>query len=213
MGRMRRVTMKIRTPVFDDHSNIRHVYFPITGVISVLATMRNGAAVEIGTVGNEGMAGLPAFLGATRSPGQAVQQIPGDSYQLAVDDLHEHIAGGGELAGVLQRYTQAFFIQVAQSAACNRLHPAEERLARWLLTCQDRVGSAEFHLTHEFLGQMLGVRRATVTVIAGVLQEAGIIRYRRGHVTVVNRERLEEASCECYAIVNEEFAAFFGEWD
>lgn len=202
--------MKVRAPVFDDLSNIPFVYFPITGVISVLATTQNGTAVEIGTVGNEGMAGLPAFLGATRSPGQAFQQIAGESYRLEADALHEHTANGEALTKILRRYTQAFFVQVAQSAACNRLHPAEERLARWLLTCQDRVGSPDFDLTHEFLGQMLGVRRATVTVIAGMLQEAGIIRYRRGRVSIVDRERLEEASCECYSIVRAEYEDFLG---
>lgn len=205
MERMQVVTMKVHHPVYDDQTDIRHVYFPIQGVVSLLATMNDGSAVEVGTVGNEGMAGLPAFLGASRTPGRAFQQIAGSAYRLDVPALRELTPAGSPFTQLLHRYTQAFFVQVSQATACNRLHPAEERLARWLLMCRDRVGSHEFTLTHEFLGQMLGVRRATVTVIAGMLQEAGIIRYRRGRVTIVNRERLEEASCECYGIVKAEY--------
>jgi CRP-like cAMP-binding protein len=204
-SRMSVVSLDSRKKLYEPNEPIKYVYFPISGVMSLLAVMDDGSAVEVGTIGNEGMVGIPVFLGTMESPGRAVQQVPGSAWRMPVEAFVAEIQGGGPLPELLRRYTQAVFVQVSQSTACNRLHPAEERLARWLLQTHDRVEADEFSLTHEFLGQMLGVRRATVTVVAGALQKAGIIEYKRGIVTILDRERLEEASCECYRIIRDEY--------
>jgi CRP-like cAMP-binding protein len=167
--------------------------------------MEDGRIAEVGTIGNEGMAGLPVFLGAETTPTLAFQQVPGEALRMRVDAFREEVRNDGALTRVLHRYTQALLTQVAQAAACNRLHSIGQRCACWLLMTQDRVGTDEFELTHEFLGQMLGVRRATVTEVAGTLQEAGLITYSRGKITVLDCQGLEAASCECYQVIREEF--------
>jgi CRP-like cAMP-binding protein len=184
----------------------RHVYFPDTAVISVINRMADGGAVEVGTVGNEGIAGIASFLEAEPSQNETLAQIPGTARRAPtiafVDGAHERPA----LRRLLNRYTEAYLSQVAQTAACNRLHGIEARCARWLLMTHDRVGRVErFALTQEYLGVMLGVRRAGVTVAAGALQDAGLIRYRRGGIQVLDRDGLEAAACECYGIVHRQF--------
>ena len=204
------VSLRLKEIVYDVNQPISHVYFPNTGVFSLLTIMQDGAAVEVGTVGNEGMVGLPVFLGADSTPSQAFSQIPGESLRMATDVFKAEVANDGPLPGLLNRYTQGLFNQLAQSAACNRLHSTEERLARWLLMTHDRVGQETFPLTHEFMAHMLGVRRATVTVAAGMLQQAGLIRYSRGRISIVDRPGLEAASCECYEITRAEFERLLG---
>ncbi|MDQ5852480.1 MAG: Crp/Fnr family transcriptional regulator [Chloroflexota bacterium] len=204
------VSLRLKEIVYDVNQPISHVYFPNTGVFSLLTIMQDGAAVEVGTVGYEGMVGLPVFLGADSTPSQAFSQIPGESLRMAADVFKAEVANDGPLQGLLNRYTQGLFNQLAQSAACNRLHTVDERLARWLLMTHDRVGQETFPLTHEFMAHMLGVRRATVTVVAGRLQQAGMIRYSRGRITVVDRPGLEAASCECYGITRAEFERLLG---
>ena len=188
----------------------RHVYFIETAVVSVTNDVRGGT-VEVGTIGNEGVAGLSVFLDVNAIPSQTFVQIPGEAKRMAAEIF---AAGADERPGlrrVLHRYTQAFLTQVAQTAACNRAHELQERCARWLLMTHDRVGGADtFPLTHEFLSFMLGVRRAGVTVAAGTLQKAGLIRYTRGKVTVLDRAGLEDASCECYGIVHQHFQRLLG---
>jgi CRP-like cAMP-binding protein len=188
----------------------RYVYFPETCVISVVNPTDEGV-VEVGTVGNEGMAGLSVFLDVGALPSRTIVQVPGHMQRMRASTFQEMADQQPALRQLLLRYTHAFLVQVAQTASCNRMHPIENRCARWLLMTHDRVGGADaFTLTHEFLAFMLGVRRAGVTVAAGVLQRLGLITYSRGKVTVLDRQGLEKASCECYAIVRAHFEKVLG---
>ena len=189
---------------------IHHVYFPLTAVVSVTTMMADGAMVEVGTVGREGTTGLPVFNGAASSPLHTFTQIPGDHARLPVAAFRAAAAPGTALHGLLQRFAQAYYVLTAQGAGCNRLHPVEERCARWLLLTHDRVGADTFPLSHEFLGYMLGVRRASVSVAMGTLQHAGVLTYHRGVVTVRDRPGLEGTACECYAIIRGHFARLLG---
>jgi CRP-like cAMP-binding protein len=203
------VTLERKHSVWQPNQPIEAVYFPLDAVVSVLA-VAGGGVVEVGTIGEEGVVGLPVFLGAGTSPGMAFCQVPGRAERLAVKVFLREAQREGALRRRLQLYTQGFMVQVSQSTVCNRLHSAEQRLARWLLVVADRVGRDVFPLTHEFMAQMLGVRRATVTETAGALQRAGLISYRRGMITVRDRSRLEQAACECYPIVRDEFDRLLG---
>jgi CRP-like cAMP-binding protein len=189
----------------DAGDRINEVYFPVDAVVSVLTRMGDGASVEIATVGNEGLVGVTVAWGAERmNPKEfATVQVPGIVVTMAADAFREEVRRRTPLASLVERYTQAFFTQVSQQVACNGLHSVEQRCARWLLMTRDRAGTDEFPMTHEFLAQMLGVRRATVTVTAGILQKAGFVRFSRGRVAVVDREGLEGAACECYAVTRE----------
>ena len=184
---------------------VRSVYFPESGVASLLAASIDGVGVEVATVGREGMIGLPVFLGSTTSATQAVMQIPGEVWVIDVPSFRRHLRSSEALRNMLNLYTQALFTLVAQSSLCNRLHSIRERCNRWLLTTHDRVDSDSFPLTHEFLARMLGVRRASVSEVAARLQSERLITYRRGTVRIVNRRAMERASCECYRIVRGEF--------
>jgi len=202
-----RVCLASRQLAFDVDRPIESVYFPEDAVFSVLGVMTDGSAVETASVGWEGMVGLPVFLGAESAPAQAFCQIPGVALRLDAGTLQGEAARGGALRSILDRYTQAYITQVAQSSACNRVHTMRQRCARWLLDMHDRVRRREeFPLTQRFLSQMLGVRRATVTEAARSLQHAGLIAYVHGRVTVCDRHGLEAVACECYAIVRREFA-------
>ena len=183
---------------------IEYVYFPNSGIISLVNLTEDGGTVEAATVGNEGMVGLPLLLGTDRMIGQAITQIVGDALRMKADVFKQEVTPASPLYSLLLRYTQALMNLISQSVACNRLHSVEDRCCRWLLLCQDRVESDEFPLTQEFLAQMLGVRRASVSVVAATLQKAGLIRYRRGKITILDRLGLEAASCECYQIVKQE---------
>ena len=190
--------------------SIDRVYFPTQAMISLVSIMSDGATTEIGLVGNEGMVGLPAILGAKSSTCRSIVQIPGSAMKLSAKILQQEFQRGGKLQQILLLYTQALLTQVSQSAACNRQHSIEERLARWLLSVQDCVLGNELPLTHEFIANMLGTRRSSVTVAAGKLQKTGIIRYNRGCITVLNRELLEETACECYCSIQNEFLRLLG---
>jgi CRP-like cAMP-binding protein len=189
----------------DSGDPINEVYFPLDAVVSVLTRMDDGASVEIATVGNEGLVGVTVAWGAeTVNPREfATVQVPGTVVTMDRVAFREELRRQGPLASLVERYTQAFFTQVSQQVACNGLHSVEQRCARWLLMTKDRVGTDEFPMTHEFLAQMLGVRRATVTVTAGILQKAGFVEFTRGRVAIVDREGLEQATCECYAVTRE----------
>jgi CRP-like cAMP-binding protein len=172
--------------------------------------MENGATAEVGMVGYEGMVGLPAFLGADTVSSKAVVQIQGYAMKMKVEDFTEQANRHGSLHRLLQRYTQALLMQVSQSAACNRFHSVEERFCRWMLMTHDRVRSDSFPVTQEFLSQMLGVRRPSISVVAAIVQKAELIRYSRGKMTILNRKGLEAGTCECYAIVKEDFDRLLG---
>jgi CRP-like cAMP-binding protein len=185
---------------------LAHVYFPETAVISVISRMADGHAVEVGTVGNEGMVGVEVYLEAGAGVNEVVAQIPGNARRADGAGFLEGVHERRAIRRLLDRYTHAYLTQVAQTAACNRLHGLEVRCARWLLMTHDRVERApRFPLTHEYLAIMLGVRRAGVTEAAGVLQASGLIRYTRGGIQVLDREGLEAAACECYGVVRRHF--------
>ena len=203
--RLEPVNLELKQILFDVDAVIPHAYFLEDGVVSVLGVMKDGTAVETATIGHEGLVGLPLFLGTDRTAAQGFCQVPGRALRLEADAFRQAIAQIPALRDVTARYTQALFTLVAQSSACNRLHSVEQRCARWLLMTHDRVGRDEFPLTHLFLSQMLGVRRATVTEAAGALQGAGLIEYAYGRIAVRDRPGLERAACECYAIIRREF--------
>jgi CRP-like cAMP-binding protein len=190
---------------------IRHVYFPLRGVISLMTPLEDGEAIETATVGNEGMVGLHAWLAAGPLGNvQAMSQVAGEAFRMDADHFRAEVdGGGGKLRSVLLSYVEALFAQISQGVACHAAHPIQARCARWFLETHDRAGSDQFVLTQEFLSDMLGVRRPSVTVAARTLQNAGMIRYRRGEITVLDRQALEEASCECYGAIKKEFKRLF----
>ncbi|MBX9584407.1 MAG: Crp/Fnr family transcriptional regulator [Gemmataceae bacterium] len=204
-ARMTTVPFGIRDPVYRAGGPVDHVYFPLDGVLSQVVVMEDGGAVEVGTVGYEGMVGASVAFGDPRSQCQVFCQVAGRGRRLPADEFRAECDRGGPLAGLVRRYMLFQAAVAAQGVGCNRLHGIDERCARWLLMTHDRVGTETFTLTQEFLAQMLGVRRASVTVAAGMLQQAGIIRYTRGKITVLDRDRLEAASCECYRAVRAEY--------
>ena len=205
------VELSARQILWQPDTTIHSLYFPRTCVISLLTPLSDEQPVEAATVGREGMAGTAVVLGVRVTHGQALAQVPGRALRLDAERFMTHVRGGdGALFPLLLRYAQALQEQTAQSVACNRRHAIDERCARWLLMTADRVGADQFMLTQEFLAFMLGVRRASVTVAAGMLQQAGLIRYHRGRITVLDRERLEAASCECYAVIRRRYERLLG---
>jgi CRP-like cAMP-binding protein len=201
------VRLELKELLFEPGKRIDYVYFPLTAVASLLNLVEDTAGVEIATIGNEGLVGLSVSWGInTFNPREYVQcQVPGDALVMDAETFAAKVSEGRELTWLVHRYTQAFVTQIGQQVACNGLHSIEERCARWMLLTHDRVGSDEFPLTQEFLAQMLGVRRPSVTLVAGILQQAGFIRFRRGRITITDRRGLEGASCGCYAVLREVF--------
>ena len=194
------VTLGLKTVLVEPGEPIDAIHFPITGIVSLVSTLEGGAIVEVATVGNEGVIGIPYIPGGALSV-RAICQVPGRALRMRSESFFTAFDRRGAFRTILDSYLQALFSQISQAAGCNRLHSSEERLARWLLMTQDRVGADTFPITHEVLGQMLGSRRATVTLAAGLLQAAGLIRYQRGRVTIVDRTGLESVSCECYGVI------------
>ena len=180
--------------LYEPGAPITHVYFPINCVVSLLTVMQDGTALEAATVGNEGMVGLPLFLGVVTAPDRAFCQIPGDAMRMTATAFRAAVTREGTLSRLLRRYAHVLFNQVAQGAACNRLHPVQQRCARWLLLTHDRVGAGHFPLKQEFLAAMLSVQRPTVTQVAGMLREDGCIKYSRGNLSIVDRRALEAAA-------------------
>jgi CRP-like cAMP-binding protein len=201
---LRRDQLELRQTIFEYDQPVERVYFPESAIISIVGIMSGGAAAQSAIIGNEGFVGLPIFLGADRMSGQTFCQVPGDAVSLSADEFRHAIARGGRLPVLLGRYTQALFTLMSQSSACSRAHELRQRCARWLLLTHDRVGANDFPLTQLFLAQMLGVRRAAVTEIAGALQREGYIVYSYGRITVRDRHGLESAACECYRIIRRE---------
>ena len=200
------IDMNSRQLLFDQGRPISSVYFVESGIASVIGVMSDGSAVETATIGYEGMVRLPLFHGVTSSAAQAFCQVPGSAYRMSARAFQAELRRDrGKLSEILGRYTEALFTMVAQSSACNRVHPVRERGARWILQTHDRVGDDEFSLTHRFLAQMLGVRRASVTETVGALRRAGIIEYKMGRMRILDRRKLEKSACDCYAIIRSEF--------
>jgi len=205
------VSLDLKRELYQPNVPIEFVYLPLGGVYSLLSLTSAGELIEVGTVGNEGMVGLPVFLGAKQIPGIAMVQIPADALRMRAEDLRTQVSPGTALYEVLHRYTQALFNLISQSALCNRVHSIEQRCCRWLLLTHHRVGTDEFRLTHEFLSQMLGVRRAGVSGVAARLQNAGFISYRYSKISIQDREGLEATSCECYRLVKRELERLIGD--
>jgi CRP-like cAMP-binding protein len=205
LPRMEKISLPIRQVLYEADTPIAHVYFPVSGVMSLVISLKGGDSVEVATIGNEGMVGIAVFLGAERSPAKAFCQVAGQALKMRSDSFRRALEEHAELADVVRRYTQGMVNQISQTTACNHVHSVQARMCRWLLMTHDRVGADEFHLTQEFLAQMLGVRRPSVTVAAGLLQKAGLIRYQRGRIRIVDRASLENTACECYETVRQEF--------
>lgn len=188
--------------LFEPDQEVATAYFPVRAVVSLLVVVSDGRQVELATVGREGGVGIPTLLDERRAIWRAMVQVPGAAFAVRMDPLEEEVERSGSLREMLDRYTFALMSQVGQSAACNRLHPVEQRTARWLLFTHDRVGQDEFPMTHQFLSEMLGVRRASVTEAAGALQRRDLIQYHRGGMRITDRRGLEDVSCECYETVH-----------
>ncbi len=197
---MEAVSVPPRHVFYRAGERLRHVIFPGSGVVSLVAHLKKGGSCEVAMVGKEGMVGLAAFLGAETSSLSAVAQSPVEAVLLKVEALRARLLPGDALDGLLRTFAHRFLTQVSQTAACNSVHSVHHRCARWLMMLHSRIGSDHLPVTQEFLAQMLGVRRASVTEVAGLLQEAGWIRYRRGRITVLDRDGLESASCGCHRI-------------
>jgi CRP-like cAMP-binding protein len=196
--------------VYESGGRIDYMYFPTTAVVSLLYIMEDGSTTEVGLTGNDGVVGVALFLGGETAPNRALVQIAGGAYKMKAKLLQEEFKRAGPLQRRLLRYTQALIAQISQTAVCNRLHSIEKRLCRWLLLCHDRVQTDEILMTQEFVSNMLGGRRESVTVAAGRLQDSGLIHYVRGHISILDRKGLEANACECYQIVKSEFDRLLG---
>jgi CRP-like cAMP-binding protein len=199
------VTLELGASVYEAGGNQPYVYFPTDAIVSLLYVMKDGASAEIAIVGNEGIVGIALFMGGETTPSRAVVQSAGHAYRLSSKRLKQEFEQGGALQHLLLRYTQALITQMAQTAVCNRHHSVEQQLCRWLLLSVDRLPTNELTMTQELIANMLGVRREEVTEAAGKLQDAGLINYSRGRITIVDRPKLEKRVCECYAVVKKEF--------
>jgi CRP-like cAMP-binding protein len=208
--KLEKVSLPLRQILYEADGSISHVFFPLYGVVSLVILIDQGVSLEVGTIGNEGMVGTPVFLGSDRSPTRAISQVEGEAMRMETKFFQEEMQRAGPLHGLVQRFTQAMINQISQSTVCNHRHSVHKRMCRWLLMSHDRVGTDEFHLTQEFLAQMLGVRRPTVTAVARKLQLDGLIAYHRGQLTVLDRKGLEAASCECYKVVTKELDRLLG---
>ena len=198
------VDMPLGEVVYESGRSLDHVYFPVTSIVSLLYVLENGASAEIAVVGNDGVVGISIFMGGESTPSRAVVQSAGKAFRLAAATMKAEFTRGGSMQHIMLRYTQALITQMAQTAVCNRHHSVDQQLCRWLLLSLDRLSSPELTMTQELIANMLGVRREGVTEAAGKLQKAGVIRYRRGHIKVLDRTRLESMSCECYEVVRRE---------
>jgi CRP-like cAMP-binding protein len=197
--------MPLGKVLYESGSQLGHVYFPTNCIVSLLYVMENGASAEVAVVGNEGLVGVALFMGGETTPSRAVVQSAGLAYRLAGAKMKLEFGRSGQMQHLLLRYTQALLTQMSQTAVCNRHHTVDQQLCRWLLLSLDRLPSNELKMTQELIANMLGVRREGVTEAAGNLQDAGLIRYRRGRITVLDRPGLEQRVCECYGVVRKEF--------
>jgi CRP-like cAMP-binding protein len=201
---LERIPMPLGWALYESGGELSHIYFPTTSIVSLLYVMENGASAEIAITGNEGLIGISSFMGGESTPSRAVVQSAGDGYRLKASVVKMEFALGGNLQHLALRFTQALITQMAQTAVCNRHHALEQQLCRWLLVSLDRLQGNELVMTQELIANMLGVRREGVTEAAGKLQADGLIQYSRGHIKVLDRARLEQRVCECYAVVKKE---------
>ena len=199
------LAMPLGKVLYDPGATPSHVYFPTTAIVSLLYVMENGASAEIAVVGNEGLVGVSLFMGGQSTSSQAVVQAAGHGFRLDARVLMQEFGRGGPVLHLLLRYTQALITQMAQTAVCNRHHALDQQMCRWLLLTLDRLHSSELVMTQDLLSSILGVRRASISDVAGQLQKDGLIRYERGHISVLDRPAIERRSCECYSVVKKEY--------
>ena len=199
------VSFALGEVIYESGGRQSYIYFPTTAIISLLYLMENGSSAEMGLAGKEGLVGIALFMGGDTVPNRAVVQSAGAAFRMKTKVLQDEFARGGTFQRLLLRYTQALMTQMSQTAVCNRLHTVEQQLCRWLLLSRDRLDSDELVMTQELIANMLGVRREGVTEAAGNLERAGLIHYRRGHITVLDRAGLEQRTCECYSVVKKEY--------
>jgi CRP-like cAMP-binding protein len=204
------MSFALKQSLYAPNTAITTVYFPLTGVLDLVKLLQDGETISIAAIGKEGFIGHAVVLGVDRMPEEVLCKLPSTCAAIDVERFREHLAGHGGWSRCLLRYTAALFNDVAQSAACNRLHSVEKRVARYLLIEQDRAETNEFPMTHEFLAEMLGVRRATITETLGVLEQAGLVRTSRGRIAIADRAGLEARACECYRVMREEYAQVLG---
>jgi len=207
---LQQVSFSLGEVVYEFAGRLDYVFFPTTSIVSLLYTMENGSSAEMGLTGNDGVVGIALFMGGGTMPNRAVVQSAGAALRMKARVLQDEFALGGKFQQLLLRYTQALITQISQTAVCNRLHSVEQQLCRWLLLSHDRVQSDELIMTQELIADMLGVRREGVTVAAGHLQDVGAISYVRGHIQILDRQRLEQTVCECYRVVKDEFNRLLG---
>ncbi|MEX1073831.1 MAG: Crp/Fnr family transcriptional regulator, partial [Burkholderiales bacterium] len=205
-GHLERMPMRLGDMLYEPGEQLQYAYFPVTCIVSLHYVMATGASASVAGVGNEGMVGISLFMGGDTTPSSAVVQTAGVAYRLERRWLKQEFERSGALLHLLLRYTQALMTQMTQTAVCNRHHSVEQQLCRWLLVTLDRIPSGQIVMTQELVASMLGVRREGITEAAGRLQDAGVIRYRRGHITVLERAGLESRTCECYEVVRKELA-------
>jgi CRP-like cAMP-binding protein len=210
LPRLQLVPLELKHVLCEARSPLLYAYFPSRGVASALAVMEDGRAIEVTTIGNEGMVGLPLLVGAGTAANRVMVQVPGEALRMGADVLREEVSRDSPLRRLLVLYHTAFLAQLSQGVACNGLHTLRQRCCRWLLMIQDRAHSEVFPMTHELLAEMLGARRSSVSEVLETFQEKGLIRYSRGKFTVRDREGLKARSCECYRRINEEFERLFG---
>ena len=204
LPKLKEISLTFTETIYEPGDVIRQVYFPDSGIISLLSAVEERSLLEIGIVGNEGCVGLPVFLGVKTSNNRAIVQGAGAALEMKTADFLAECKNGGALPQILQRYTHSLLTQISQSAVCYRFHEIEARLARWLLMTADRMASENFQITQEFLSNMLGVRREAVSKSAAVFQQRQLISYRRGNISLINRAGLEKIACSCYSIIKAE---------
>ncbi len=209
-SQLQEVEFSLGEVVYEFGGQLDYVFFPTNSIVSLLYTMKNGAGAEMGLSGNDGVVGIALFMGGGTMPNRAVVQSAGSALRMKAKVLQDEFAQGGKFQRLLLRYTQALITQISQTAVCNRLHSVEQQLCRWLLLSHDRVKADELIMTQELIADMLGVRREGVTVAAGRLQDSGAIRYIRGHIKILDRQKLEQTVCECYRVVKDEFDRLLG---
>ena len=205
---LEQIALTLSDVLYKSGDIIRHVYFPVEGIVSLLSSEDNRSTLEVGMVGREGMAGIGVFLGVKKSRYKALVQGEGTAFRMKAAALNKHAEGSNRLQSLLKLYTHALLSQVSQTAVCNQFHPIEMRLARWILSTRDRLGKNEFPMTQEFLSDMLGVRREMVNKAAGILQKQKLIGFRRGFLTILDEAGLEASSCNCYREIKAEFSNF-----
>lgn len=210
LPQLQEVSFKLGEIVYEFGGHLDYVYFPTNSIVSLLYTMQNGTSAEMGLTGNDGVVGIALFMGGGTMPNRAVVQSAGGAFRMRAKTLQDEFARGGEFQRLMLRYTQALITQISQTAVCNRLHTVEQQLCRWLLLSHDRIHSDELVMTQELIADMLGVRREGVTVAAGRLQDFGAISYVRGHIKILDRQKLESTVCECYRVVKNEFDRLLG---